>query len=203
MKLADYAEQKLGIKEGTSTFKRLIDDYNNECRPSGTYRMTYNDSWCACFVSICLTHCGYGKKYNSVDCDQLYSKMSKYHLTNRNNVKRNDIVFYSWKKTDADLQHVGIVKARQGNIITVIEGNKSDSVALRQINVYDTTIRHIVQLPDITVSTGANTSYDVTKIAKDVISGKYGNGAKRKQALESKGYNYKEVQKKVNELLKK
>lgn len=203
MKLADYAEQKLGIKEGTTTFYRLIDDYNNECRPSGTYRMTYHDSWCACFVSICLTHCGYGKKYNSVDCDQLYSKMSKYHLTNRNNVKRNDIVFYSWKKTDDDLQHVGIVKSRQGNIITVIEGNKSDSVALRQINVYDTQIRHIVQLPDITTGTGANTSYDVTQVARDVIKGKYGNGTTRKKNLESKGYDYKTVQKKVNELLKK
>ena len=205
MKLADYAEQKLGIKEGTSTFNRLIDDYNNECRPSGSYRMTYNDSWCACFVSICLTHCGYSKNYNSVDCDELYSKMSKYHLTNRNNVKRNDIIFYSWKKTDADLQHVGIVTSRQGNIITVIEGNKSNAVSLRQINVYDSTIRHIVQLPDIKVDTSARpycSCYDVTQVAKDVISGKYGNGAKRKQALESKGYNYTAVQKKVNELLK-
>lgn len=203
MKLADYAEQKLGIKEGTIDFKRLIDDYNELCRPSGTYRMTYKDSWCACFVSICLTHCGYGKKYNSVDCDQLYSKMNKYHLTNRNNVKRNDIVFYSWKKTDSDLQHVGIVVGRQGNIITVIEGNHNNSVSERQINAYDTYIRHIVELPSITTGTGANTSYDVTAIAKDVIKGKYGNGEARKKALASKGYDYKIIQKKVNELLKK
>lgn len=203
MNLADYAEQKVGIKEGTTDFKRLIDDYNNNCRPSGTYKMTYTDSWCACFVSICLTHCGYGIKYNSVDCDQLYYKMNKYHLTNRNNVKRNDIVFYSWKKTDSDLQHVGIVKSRQGNIITVIEGNHNDSVSLRQINCYDNTIRHIVALPTITTGTGANTSYDVTAVAKDVIKGKYGNGTQRKKNLEAKGYDYKAVQKKVNELLKK
>ena len=43
----------------------------------------------------------------------------------------------------------------------------------------------------------------VTEIAKEVISGKWGNGSARKQALEKAGYNYAEVQKKVNELCKK
>lgn len=200
MRLADYALQKQGIKEGTVDFRRLIDDYNNNCRPAGTYRMSYTDSWCACFVSICLTHCGYGTKYNSVDCDQLYDKMNKYHLTNKNNVKRDDIVFYSWKKTDSDLQHVGIVTGRQGNIITVIEGNHNDSVSLRQINVYDSTVRHIVQLPSVASDTP---KYDVTAVARDVIKGKYGNGEQRKKNLTAKGYDYKAVQKRVNELLKK
>ena len=39
-------------------------------------------------------------------------------------------------------------------------------------------------------------------VARDVIKGKYGNGAKRKKAIEALGYDYKEVQKRVNELLK-
>lgn len=41
----------------------------------------------------------------------------------------------------------------------------------------------------------------VTEIAKEVIRGKWGNGADRKKRLETAGYNYKEVQEKVNELL--
>lgn len=40
-------------------------------------------------------------------------------------------------------------------------------------------------------------------VARDVITGKYGNGQKRKELLKKAGYNYEEVQKKVNELLKK
>lgn len=202
MKLADYAEQKIGIKEGTATFKRLIDDYNNNCRKTGTYKMSYTDSWCACFVSICLTHCGYGTKYNSVDCDELYSKLSRYRI-NKNDAKRNDIIFYSWKKTDSDLQHVGIIQSRFGNYVNVIEGNRKDSVSIRQINIYDSTVRKIVRVPDITIDTGSNTSSDITAIAKEVIKGKYGNGEARKKALTAKGYDYKVVQKKVNELLKK
>lgn len=202
MKLADYAEQKLGIKEGTTTFKKLIDDYNNNCRKTNSYKMTYYDSWCACFVSICLTHCGYGTKYNSVDCDVLYSNMSKYKLNNKSEAKRNDIIFYSWKHTDNDLQHVGIIESKQGNYVTVIEGNKSNSVSKRTINVYSSDVRKIVRLPEITTATGNNTSYNVTAIAKDVIKGKYGNGETRKKKLAEKGYDYTIVQKEVNRILK-
>lgn len=41
----------------------------------------------------------------------------------------------------------------------------------------------------------------LTEIAKLVIKGDYGNGEERKQKLESEGYNYEEVQAKVNELM--
>lgn len=42
----------------------------------------------------------------------------------------------------------------------------------------------------------------VDAIAKEVIKGLWGNGADRKKRLEAYGYNYKEVQKRVNQLLK-
>lgn len=42
----------------------------------------------------------------------------------------------------------------------------------------------------------------IEEIAKEVIAGKWGNGANRKTALEKAGYNYKEVQSVVNKLLK-
>lgn len=42
----------------------------------------------------------------------------------------------------------------------------------------------------------------IEEIAKEVIAGKWGNGANRKTALEKAGYNYKTVQTTVNKLLK-
>lgn len=42
----------------------------------------------------------------------------------------------------------------------------------------------------------------VDEIAREVIQGKWGNGADRKKRLADAGYNYAEVQKRVNELLK-
>ena len=47
-----------------------------------------------------------------------------------------------------------------------------------------------------------STTSDLTKVAKDVINGKYGNGKERIDNLTKAGYNYKEVQKIVNSLLR-
>ena len=43
----------------------------------------------------------------------------------------------------------------------------------------------------------------IDEIAKDVIAGKYGNGAERIRKIEAEGYNYNTVQQKVNEMLSK
>lgn len=50
-------------------------------------------------------------------------------------------------------------------------------------------------------SSSSSSSYNITAVAKDVIAGKYGNGETRRKNLESRGYNYNEVQKEVNRLL--
>jgi hypothetical protein len=44
---------------------------------------------------------------------------------------------------------------------------------------------------------------DINKLAKEVIAGKWGEGAARRIALESAGYDYDKVRQKVNELLGK
>lgn len=43
---------------------------------------------------------------------------------------------------------------------------------------------------------------DILIVARDVIAGKYGNGIARRRRIEGKGYNYLEVQKAVNKLLR-
>lgn len=45
-------------------------------------------------------------------------------------------------------------------------------------------------------------SKSIDTIAREVINGKWGNGSSRKSRLEAAGYNYKEVQARVNALLK-
>lgn len=46
------------------------------------------------------------------------------------------------------------------------------------------------------------TKKSVDEVAKEVIAGKWGNGADRKKNLEAAGYDYNAVQKRVNQLLK-
>lgn len=52
------------------------------------------------------------------------------------------------------------------------------------------------------VAAEAPAKKSVDEIAREVIAGKWGNGATRKQKLASAGYDYSAVQKRVNELLK-
>lgn len=53
------------------------------------------------------------------------------------------------------------------------------------------------------VQNTSNKLKSITDIAKEVILGKWGNNPLRKQRLTKAGYDYKKVQAKVNELLKK
>lgn len=53
------------------------------------------------------------------------------------------------------------------------------------------------------VQSNSNKVKSITDIAKEVILGKWGNNPLRKTRLEKAGYDYKKVQAKVNELLKK
>ena len=48
----------------------------------------------------------------------------------------------------------------------------------------------------------SNTKQELSDLISAVINGKYGNGVDRKNNLESLGYNYKEIQKLVNDRLK-
>ena len=47
----------------------------------------------------------------------------------------------------------------------------------------------------------AHTTKSVDEIAREVIAGKWGNGADRKKRLQAAGYDYNAVQNRVNELL--
>ena len=53
-----------------------------------------------------------------------------------------------------------------------------------------------------TPETAHITYNSLTDVAKDVIAGKYGSGLTRRSRLKAAGYDYKEVQKEVNRLLK-
>lgn len=51
-------------------------------------------------------------------------------------------------------------------------------------------------------STTTSNKKSIDEVAKDVINGKYGNQPERQKRLEAEGYNYREVQNRVNEMLR-
>ena len=211
-KAVSTAETWLGCKESNGTHKKIIDLYNSVKPLPRGYAVQYNDAWCATFVTavgiaaglsdIILRECGCS---NMV---QLYKNAGRWQENDAHRPNVGDVVFYDWQdngKGDntGNPDHVGIVCSVSGNTIKVIEGNKNNAVEYRDLQVNGKYIRGY-GLPDYASKATAEKPAEksVAEVAKEVLAGKWGNGADRKQQLEAAGYNYAEVQAAVNELAK-
>lgn len=85
--------------------------------------------------------------------------------------------------------------------VTAISKGKPHPYHLKAVAGKGSTVYGWVNASDIADSvTSSNKSID--EIAREVIRGNWGNGQDRKNRLTSAGYNYSEVQKRVNQLLK-
>ena len=201
------AQAWIGRKEANGTHKAIIDIYNAHKPLARGYKVKYTDEWCATFVSAVAIKLGYTSIIPpECSCPKMIDLLKKkgVWIENENRTPSpGDIIFYDWQDSGkgdnkGNSDHVGIVEKVSGGKITVIEGNYSSAVKRRTLNVNGKYIRgYGVPKYDKVVIAKKTT----TTIAKEVIAGKWGNGSDRKKRLEAAGYNYKEGQKKVNELL--
>lgn len=202
------AQTWLGRKESNGTHKAIIDVYNAHRPLARGYKVKYTDEWCATFVSAVAIKLGYTSIIpTECSCQKmidLFKNKGAWVEDESRTPSPGDIIFYDWQDSGkgdnrGNSDHVGIVEKVSGGKITVIEGNYSEAVKRRTLNVNGKYIRGYGVPKYDKVGIAQNTT---TTIAKEVIAGKWGNGADRKKRLEAAGYNYKEVQQKVNELLR-
>ena len=132
----------LGRKEADGSHREIIDVYNQIVpRPRG-YKLQYTDPWCAGFVSavaeiLGLTawlfpECGCGPMIES------YRKAGRWMEDDAYLPAGGDLIFYDWEDAGngdnrGNPDHVGIVTAVDGDLVTVIEGNCGKTVAKRKI----------------------------------------------------------------------
>jgi hypothetical protein len=208
--IVKQAESWLGYKESDGSHKKIIDVYNSHRPLAKGYKVKYTDSWCATFVSAVAIKCGATDIIpTECGCQRMIElcKQKGIWIENENRVPtKGELIFYDWQdNAKGDNQgwadHVGIVQKVFGNTIYVIEGNCSNSVKISLISVNDKYIRGYAKPNYDKVTTVNKKSID--ELAKEVIRGKWGNGAVRRQKLEAAGYNYREVQNRVNEMLRK
>lgn len=192
----------LGCKESNGSHKKIIDIFNSS--KLKTFSVSYDDAWCAAFISSMAVESGMDKIIPiSANCDEMYEKgviMGIAIPKDKWIPKIGDIVFYDWN-LNGELDHVGAVDTISKSIIHVIEGNKNDSVAYRDISFKDATITKILR-PRYETEEKTPTYKNYCDAVLNTINGKYGNGESRKNKLESLGYDYNKVQKIVDILLK-
>lgn len=209
-KVVNQAKAWIGKKESDGTHKAIIDTYNAHKPLARGYKVKYTDEWCATFVSAVSIKLGY-TSIIPTECScqkmiELFKKIGAWIENENRTPKPGEIIFYDWQdngkgdnKGNAD--HVGIVEKVSGGQITVIEGNYSSAVKRRILAVNGKYIRGYA-VPAYDKENAVEGEKTVSAIAKEVIVGKWGNGAERKKRIEKAGYNYKEVQAKVNSILK-
>lgn len=148
--IVKQARSWVGLKESNGSHKKIIDIYNGHNPRARNYKVKYTDAWCATFVSAVAIKCGATDIIpTECGCGQMIALFKEFKAWQENDAYRpqaGDVVFYDWddsgKGDNAGWpDHVGIVEKVSGNTITVIEGNKSDAVGRRTINVNGKFIR--------------------------------------------------------------
>lgn len=150
--IVSTARSYLGYNERDGSHRKIIDLYNSHKPLARGYPVKYDDAWCATFVSavaiktgltdIMPTECG---------CESMI-KLYKTHGVSRweedegITPQPGDVIFYDWQDTGAGnntgaADHVGIVAAVNGNALTIIEGNYSNSVKERTLAINGKYIR--------------------------------------------------------------
>ena len=148
--LVDTAISYLGCKESNGTHKKIIDLYNSHTPLANGYKVKYTDEWCSTFASavaikagltsIIPTECGCERHIN------LFKNMGCWVENDAYVPDAGDYIFYDWQDTGVGdnkghSDHVGIVVSVTGDRIKIIEGNISESVGYRVIDVNGKFIR--------------------------------------------------------------
>lgn len=171
-KVADYLNAYLGIPEGGSRHKMLLNIFN-ESKLCTRYTMTVNDAWCATAVSAAFIACGLTSIFPCVECScqNMIAKAQKAGIwveADDYKPKMGDVIMYSWSDDGngdctKPANHVGIVQRYDFGGITVIEGNYNDTVKLRAIAHNARYIRgYITPRYDAAVTTKQATSANYT-----------------------------------------
>lgn len=157
-----------GRREADGSHREIIDIYNRITpRPRG-YTLQYTDAWCAGFVSAVAQACGLTAYiYPECGCGpmiELYRKAGRWMEDDAYLPQPGDVIFYDWQDSGAgdnrgQPDHVGLVYAVDGELITVIEGNISDSVDTRTLFVDNRYIRGY-GLPDYAEAASAINSHE-------------------------------------------
>lgn len=144
------AQAWIGLKESNGSHKQIIDLYNSHNPLARGYKVKYTDAWCATFVSAVAIKLGYTAIIpTECGCDKqiaLFKKLGAWQEKDSYKPSPGDIIYYDWQDSGSGdntggADHVGIVEKVSGNTIIVIEGNKSDAVGRRTIQVNGVTIR--------------------------------------------------------------
>ena len=189
--------------------------YGKEMRDILPRVMDFPAYWCDAFVDWCF-YKAYGDKAKQVICgnfdDYTVNSCKYYEKANRLGTipQEGAQVFFTKNGKSSGCHHTGLVYDVDNTYFYTIEGNTSSGstvvanggcVAKKKYSISAYKGKVLFGYPKYEL-----VEYSVAKtideLAREVIDGKWGSGDDRKKRLTNAGYNYSEVQAKVNQILK-
>ena len=204
----------LGYSEANRKYIEILNTYNSHKPLARGYAIKPNDEWCDATVSAAAIKAGavdlIGTEVGVERHVDIFKAKGIWIEDGSITPKAGDVIVFNWDGTSQPnngySDHIGYVESVSGGVITTIEGNSSEAVRRKTYRVGQACIRgfarpRYAQSSQKPVQPSKPAQKDLTTIAKEVISGAWGNGDDRKARLESAGYSYSAVQQEVNRLL--
>ena len=151
--MIEQAQAWVGRTEADGSFKSIIDTYNSHTPLARGYELKYTDEWCAGFVSAVAIATGNTDNVPlEVSCPRMIQIAQNMGIWQENDgyvPSPADIILYDWDDSGngdntANPDHVGIVESVSDGVITVIEGNMSEKVGRRSLDVDGRYIRGFI-----------------------------------------------------------
>lgn len=151
--MIEQAQAWVGRNEADGSFKSIIDTYNSHTPLARGYELKYTDEWCAGFVSAVAIATGNTDNVPlEVSCPRMIQIAQNMGIWQENDgyvPSPADIILYDWDDSGngdntANPDHVGIVESVSDGVITVIEGNMSEKVGRRSLDVDGRYIRGFI-----------------------------------------------------------
>lgn len=177
--------------------------------------MDFPAYWCCAFTSWCF-YKAYGAKAKDVICgnfdDYTVNSCRYYEKAGRlgTTPQKGAQVFFTKNGKSSGCHHTGLVYDVDNTYFYTIEGNTSSAntvvvnggaVAKKKYSISAYKNKVLFGYPKYELVSNVKPK-TTDEIAREVIDGKWGSGDDRKKRLTEAGYNYSEVQARVNQILK-
>lgn len=146
----DTAKSYLGANEGSAKHHEIVDIYNTISPLPVGYRLQYDDDWCAGYTSAMAQLCNLTDiilpECSCTRMIELYKAVGRWEENDAYVPSMGDLIIYDWEDNGvgdntSPPNHVGIVTECDGQVFTVIEGNKGNTVGYREVSVNSSMIR--------------------------------------------------------------
>lgn len=143
------ARKWIGTKQGTAKHKNLVDAYNSISPKPRGYTLKMTDDWCDAFVTVVFDKAGasnlIGREVGVQRHIDIFKSKGIWIEDGKIKPKVGDIITYNWDDSTQPnvgwADHIGIVEKVDTKNITVIEGNISNRVDRRTLEIGHGNIR--------------------------------------------------------------